>query len=213
MNLVSWVISHRDGGYDDGYRAVRCLWGKQPGSMVASYLAGRADHAGDRVLDLGCGEGKNAAAFAKAGCDVDAIDCSPKAIENGRKAFPDWKINWINCDVTELPLNPEAYDTVVAYGLFHCLRDQGEIDAMINSAKRSTKIGGHNIICAFNDRSHDLSGHPGFRPTLVEHTWYVGRYSNWQIIKASDSDLIEAHPHNQITHHHSITRLIAMRLG
>jgi predicted nicotinamide N-methyase len=56
-----------DGGYDDGYSACPCFWGSSPGSLVRALLDNNPLLAGRAVLDLGCGEGKNANAFALAG--------------------------------------------------------------------------------------------------------------------------------------------------
>jgi len=81
-----------DGGYDEGYRACPCFWGDKPGSLVAQLLI-EQNFAGKFVLDLGCGEGKNAAAFARAGASVTAIDCSELAISNGKAAFRDLEIS------------------------------------------------------------------------------------------------------------------------
>lgn len=47
-----------DGGYDDGYEAVQCFWGVEPGSLVADYLERHTQKLRSaRALDLGCGEG------------------------------------------------------------------------------------------------------------------------------------------------------------
>jgi tellurite methyltransferase len=73
------------GGYDAGYAAVPCFWGILPGSLVAEFLED-VNPIGMRVLDVGAGEGKNAAAFSKRGAYVDAIECSFDAIENGKVA-------------------------------------------------------------------------------------------------------------------------------
>lgn len=201
----------RDGGYDDGYSAVPCFWGTDPGSLIVEFLKEIGVAKGSRVLDLGCGEGKNAVAFSKAGCLVDAVDCSDRAIENGRAAFPDPTISWLLDDVSALALPALSYAVVVSYGLLHCLRDKAEVQRVIEKAKDATIPGGHHIVCTFNDRSHDLRGHPGFAPLLLEHNWYLAQYASWETYKASDRDLVEAHPHNHIRHHHSVTRLVARK--
>ena len=52
-------------------------------------LADSADLAGAHVLDLGCGEGKNAAFLATLGCVVQAWDISAAALDNAKVAWPD----------------------------------------------------------------------------------------------------------------------------
>jgi tellurite methyltransferase len=201
----------KNGGYDDGYKSVACFWGKNPGSLVASYLKADVFQNGRYAVDLGCGEGKNAAALASYGYCVDAVDCSSFALTNGQSIFTSSSIRWHKADARLFPLDPERYDLVVCYGLYHCFQHAVDIARTIDRTKKSTKRGGYHLLCVFNDRSQDLSAHPGFLPTLLDHRWYVNRYSDWEIISHTDTDLFETHPHNGIPHHHSLTRLIARR--
>jgi 2-polyprenyl-3-methyl-5-hydroxy-6-metoxy-1,4-benzoquinol methylase len=205
------MMNISEGGYDEGYRAVPCFWGIKPGSLISVYLAQNPEGSGVRILDIGCGEGKNAAAFAQAGYIVDAIDCSAIAISNGKKLFDHPSINWRESDVRKIYFGRQQYEVVIAYGLFHCLRSLVEISALIDRMKHSTRAGGYHLICTFNSRSQDLRGHPGFNPTLAPHAWYLDQYAHWTIVSCSDADINEVHPHNNIAHHHSMTRLIARR--
>ena len=70
--------------------------------------------AGRKVLDAGCGEGKNAVFLARLGADVDAVDVSIVAIENGRRMWKrEAKVRWIVADIRYLKL-PQKYDIAVA---------------------------------------------------------------------------------------------------
>lgn len=202
----------RNGGYDEGYSAVPCFWGEDPGSLVKQFLEGHSVEGGV-ILDLGCGEGKNANAFVTAGATAIAVDCSLDAITNGKSVFGDDTIDWRIEDATSFTASQSdgIYDVVVAYGLLHCMKSEAEADALINDVKRLTKHGGAVILVAFNDRSQDLSAHPGFEPLLLPHDWYAAKFSNWQTEILTDTDLHETHPHNGILHHHSLTRLIAKK--
>lgn len=197
-----------NGGYEEGYRACPCFWGDKPGSLVAQVISSQ-NHTGKSVLDLGCGEGKNAAAFARAGASVVAIDCSETAISNGKAAFKDLGIAWHVGEALEFPLNDRLYDIVVMYGLLHCMPSEEIIYRVIERAVRATSPGGMHILATFNDRSHDLEvAHPGFYPTLLPHAAYLSAYANQEVIQATDSTLEETHPHNGVLHHHSLTRMI-----
>ena len=199
-----------NGGYDEGYAATDCFWGTDAASLVRQFLA---DHevAGLSVLDIGCGEGKNANAFAGAGAHVTAIDCSELAIQTGQRLFRSQLIDWQVGNAALVRLETEQYDVVVSYGLFHCLSNADALDELITRLQTTTRKGGFNIFCTFNDRSQDLSAHPGFEPLLLSHRWYLDRYAGWEVVTVSDSDLHETHPHNQIPHHHSLTRMIARK--
>jgi cyclopropane fatty-acyl-phospholipid synthase-like methyltransferase len=165
---------------------------------------------GMRVLDLGCGEGKNAAWLAHRGCDVTAIEVSEIALANARTAFHDIDVKWVHGDVTAGEWAKDDFDLIVAYGLLHCLQED-EIHRVIASMQAATRPDGYNVIVAFNNRSQDLSAHPGFLPTLLDHDAFVDPYAEWCLVHATDTDLHETHPHNNIPHHHSMSRLIAKR--
>jgi tellurite methyltransferase len=107
------------GGYESGYQACPCFWGETPGSLVRRLISANKKLAGLKVLDVGCGEGKNAQAFAAQGCSVDAIDCSSLAIKNGQTSFQHPLIRWQVADVSVMPILPLSYDIIVAYGLLH----------------------------------------------------------------------------------------------
>ena len=47
---------------------------------------------------------------------------------------------------------------------------------------------------------------------LLPHHAYKQMYSDWRILVSSDTDLHETHPHNQILHTHSMTRLITTKM-
>jgi len=205
------MLTDVDGGYDQGYRAIMGFWGTAPASLVARFLSVHDVH-GLRVLDVGAGEGKNAAAFALMGAQVDAIECSSAAIENGLQLFPDARINWIQTDAMEHPYPRRFYDVVVCYGLLHCLPSEIAAQRLVVALQESLKEGGTMFVVAFNNGSHDLSAHPGFEPLLLSHDWFIRQFEDWRMESITDSILFETHPHNQIPHHHSLTRLSAVKL-
>ncbi|WP_083225728.1 class I SAM-dependent methyltransferase [Neptunicoccus sediminis] len=204
-------MSIYDGGYDDGYRACPCFWGKEVGSLITKFLE-ENEIEGSRILDAGCGEGKNAVALAKLGADVTAIDCSEVALQNAKNAFGGNSVHWQCSDVRNLKAGGKPFDVVVAYGLLHCMQSADEIASVVHRLQELTEVDGWNIICAFNDRQHDLSAHPGFDPCLVPHSTYLRHYQGWEVTFSSDEDLHESHPHNNIPHVHSMTRLIARKV-
>lgn len=199
-----------EGGYEEGYRACPCFWGRKPGSLVTRFLQENSVE-GKRVLDAGCGEGKNATALSKLGAKVSAIDCSRAALKNAQNAFGDCDVNWDCADIRSFDPKCDGFDIIIAYGLLHCMTSQDEIDATVRRLQELTVAGGWNIVCAFNDRNHDLSAHPGFNPCLVPHSTYLDFYEGWRITFSSDEDLHETHPHNNIPHVHSMTRLIGRK--
>ena len=201
------------GGYDEGYEKCSCFWGTEPGSFVKLITQYETSFADRKLLDAGCGEGKNAVFFARLGAIVDAVDVSADAIRNGRRIWKqEAKVRWIIADIRHLKL-PQKYDVAIAYGLLHCLADRSEVLAAISALQAATVRGGYNILCAFNNRYQQLAkAHPGFHPCLLDHRDYLSQYASWNVIAQYDADLTERHPHNNIDHTHSLSRLLAKRV-
>jgi tellurite methyltransferase len=200
------------GGYDEGYLCCSQFWGAEPGSLVRRMFSDISLD-GQLVLDVGCGDGKNAIWLASRGARVLAVDVSRLAINRATTQDPERRVAWAVADATALPLLPEArFDAVVAYGLLHCLPDEGAVHEAILNLQALTKEGGLHLTVTFNSRDQGLGeAHPGFRPTLLPHNRYVDAYGSWGVVEATDELLHETHPHNGIPHHHSMTRIIARK--
>jgi tellurite methyltransferase len=203
------------GGYDRGYESCDCFWGTEPSSLVKALVPHLHEFSGFRVLDAGCGEGKNAAFLSKQGAFVTAVDLSAIAISHAKR---DWKtlggVDWVQADIRTFDVGVQPYDVVIAYGLYHCLGSRAEIAELYSSLSRVTRPGGYHAVCCFNSRKQELdAAHPGFHPCLVEHGFYCGLYDGWEILMQSDADLTEIHPDNNIQHTHSMTRILARKGG
>ena len=203
-----------NGRYDEGYKRCGCFWGTEPGSFLKIMTQHETSFVGRRVLDAGCGEGKNAVFLARLGAIVDAVDISSAAIENGRRIWKqESKVRWIIMDIRHIKL-PQKYDIVISYGLLHCLADRTEIMTVISDLQTATVCGGYNILCAFNNRYQQLDkAHPGFHPCLLDHREYLSKYKSWRVLAQSDSNLTERHPHNNIDHTHSLSRILAKKIA
>jgi tellurite methyltransferase len=200
------------GGYDDGYKACPCFWGTSPGSIVVALESRIETFVGLHVLDVGCGEGKNAAYLASKGAIVSAIDVSEFAIANARVAWGNRDgVSFAVQDCAELLLPSESFDIVIAYGLLHCLATEDAVKTTVNRLQAATVTGGFHVICTFNARFQELEAHPEFHPILLPHSFYIDLYKEWEILNATDADLTEVHPHNRISHTHSLTRILARK--
>jgi cyclopropane fatty-acyl-phospholipid synthase-like methyltransferase len=200
----------KSGGYESGYAACDCFWGAEPSTYVLR-LTQKTGLLGFRVLDVGCGEGKNAGYLAKSGADVVGVDISKRALDHAKKLYQGGRVTWLHADVCEQSWPAAYFDAVIAYGLFHCLSASMEIESLWQKLSDATRVGGYHVICTFNDRDQDLSGHPDFLPCLMSHRFYLGLYNGWQIEAESDETIFEMHPHNLIRHHHSLTRILARK--
>jgi SAM-dependent methyltransferase len=78
----------------------------------------------ERVLELGCGSGNDAARLAGAGFAVVALDASAEAIAAARKKYRSLPIEFALADVTEpLPFDEASFDAVMANVSLHMFPD------------------------------------------------------------------------------------------
>jgi ubiquinone/menaquinone biosynthesis C-methylase UbiE len=69
---------------------------------------------GKSALDVATGAGHTAAALAREGASVTAIDITPQMLGEARRLYSKMGIEWILGDVMHLPFNDDAFDLVVS---------------------------------------------------------------------------------------------------
>lgn len=81
---------------------------------------------GRRVLDAGCGRGENSIHLALRGHQVTAFDSSPTAVEQARERARARGAGaaFMVADVTGLDALKPGFDTILDWGLYHCLPEQ-----------------------------------------------------------------------------------------
>jgi SAM-dependent methyltransferase len=102
-----------------------------------------------RVLELGCGHGRNAAYLAAQGCSVDAVDFSAWAIEQARKrmATAAAAVTFQCCSIFAANIPEESYDLVYDSGCFHHIAPHRRKD-YVELVLRALKPGGrYGLVC------------------------------------------------------------------
>jgi tellurite methyltransferase len=100
-----------------------------------------------RVLDAGCGGGRNLPYFLSRGFEVFAIDADPGAVTSvaalvARLAPGLPAANVRQGTVEQLPWPDASMDAVIASALLHFARDRAQFDAMIDDLWRVLAPGG-----------------------------------------------------------------------
>ncbi len=105
-----------------------------------------------RVLDLGCGNGRNAIYFAKLGCKVTAVDLSEEAIrwaqEQAMKA--NVQIELICHNIFDLQFNGQTFDFIYDSGLFHHLAPHRRL-SYIQFIEKHLESGSHFALSVFKE--------------------------------------------------------------
>ena len=135
--------------------------------LLDQILAGRFPK-GSRILDAGCGGGRNIAWFLRSGYDVSAIDRDPHAVaalrEAARGLAPDSSDDRFRAEPIEAcSFQDESFDAVLAIAVLHFASTDAELDAMLASLARVLRPGGTLFIrtatsIGIEDRIRPLPG-------------------------------------------------------
>jgi SAM-dependent methyltransferase len=200
-----------DGGSDHAYAASTCVWGREAEPLLEDLARGTSVD-GWRVLDAGCGEGRNSAYLARLGATVDAVDVSPLAVEHARATWGTVPgVTWSVGDLRAVALPAAHYDLVVLDSVLHWLADAADADQVLGRMRAATRPGGRHVMCAFDDRRQELDGHPVPPRFLPSHGWYLSRYDSWHVEAVYEEDVVSAHPGAPHPHGHSVTKLVARK--
>ena len=143
-------------------------WWTRPAPEVVEFIASQSPGVRPNVLDLGCGLGRHAVAFAQAGFSVTASDASRSAISHLSKWAQDLslEIRVVVCDVLSDLLPESGFDIVLAYNvIYHGYRHQ--LAAAIDHVRRLLRANG---LFYFTCPSRD-DGKYGFGREVAPHTF------------------------------------------
>jgi 2-polyprenyl-3-methyl-5-hydroxy-6-metoxy-1,4-benzoquinol methylase len=134
---------------DDWREAV---WTAVPEGAEPERFAERRDFllrhvtAGDRVLDLGCGDGAFAAALVDAGAVVTGVDVAAEALRRARARAPQAQFEQV-AEGAALPLAEDAFDVVWAGEVLEHVAD---VVGLLGEARRVLRWGGTLLVTTPN---------------------------------------------------------------
>lgn len=117
-----------------------------------------------RVLDLGCGLGRHAMLFARAGFEVTATDLSELGIATLKEQAEaeDLHIDTVVCDMTELPFEDDSFDCVWAYHVISHTDTEG-VEKIMRQMRRILRPGGAVYLSLCSKDTWSFRDAPGER--------------------------------------------------
>lgn len=140
--------------YDDRYRQVHdrnLQWASDSASSIVSKVIENRNVSPEaRILELGCGEGRDAAYLLKKGYDLTATDISPEAIRYCRQRWPEFAEHFrvLDCVGGELD---EKFDFIYAVALIHMLVEDEHRSAFYRFIREHLHDGGVALVCTMGD--------------------------------------------------------------
>lgn len=167
--------------YEEYYRHNDFYWGTTPNSLALNILRFIYPTKPLKLLEIGCGEGRDAIFFTRNGFDVTAFDISETGINKAKQLAIKSRVN-VNFFQSDLKnFKPaETYDVIYSSGVLHHITDEFK-EELFNYYKDYTSINDFNIFNVFVTKPYieippDSDGD--------DNTWHSGEllqiYSDWK---------------------------------
>jgi len=198
--------------YDQKYAGQEFYWGKKPSAMcdrVMEIIKPGPDFR-PKLLDLGCGEGRNAVYFAQHGFEVVGLDLSLPGLEKTRRYAEEVGVHvaTIHADIVEYELE-DTYDVIFSTGTLQYLPPEVRSQRFQNY-KDHTSPNGVNALSVFVEKPF-IPRAPDAEPTAYPYRSgeLMGYYWDWEILYSVEEifDCMSS----GVPHKHAVNRVIARR--
>ena len=150
--------------YDQRYQQVHTRglewFGGQPTPIVAHVLEQYGADQSMPMLEIGCGEGNDAAHLLEKGYDVLATDVSPAAVDFCRKKYPQWAERFRTLDCLKDKLD-DRFGFIYAVAVLHMLVLDEDRQGMLRFIREHLAEDGAGLIVVMGDgelqRATDIS--------------------------------------------------------
>jgi tellurite methyltransferase len=183
------------------------IWGTEPSPFareVSDLLPTAA-----RVLDLGCGEGRDSVFFAGQGFDVVGVDVSRAGLRKAERLARERgvKLRWLHGDMARLPL-PGRVDLVYSCGTIHYVPRRARV-RLFRRLKALTLPGGYHAHIVFTDRA--VYQEKGEVIEYFVRGELSRAYADWRVLQCEEQMIPCAQ--DGTPHRHSVEQLVARAVG
>ena len=165
--------------YDGRYNTEEYYWGLTPNSICYDVMKLLPPVQSYSVLDIGCGEGKDAVFFAKCGYDVTAFDSSEQGIEKAKKLARQNKTDVRFFKANLFDYRPDSeYDIILSSGTLHLIPQNIRME-FFNSLKLHTSDIGINAVNVFVQKPFITPAPDNTQEEEQSHPWHSGELSGY----------------------------------
>ena len=164
--------------YDDRYKTAHSKgvsWSSDISTPIVMEVISRYNIGTDhKILEIGCGEGRDAKTVLNNGFNLMATDISKEAITYCQNAFPDYKDNFSILDCISESLD-EKFDFIYAVAVIHMLVPNEDRNSFYQFIKNHLKANGIALICTMGDGEFEMQSDISTAFTLQERNHESGK--------------------------------------
>jgi len=101
---------------------------------------------GAKILDAGCGNGRNLKWFYKKGYEIYGTEIDQKRLQQCKDAYAQQKNNFIDAFVEDMPFQSNSFDHIICIAVLHFAKDLEHYLKMFNELLRILKPQGTLLI-------------------------------------------------------------------
>jgi tellurite methyltransferase len=197
--------------YEEEYKSQDYYWGVVPSKMCLRVLDLLPPSTHLKLLDIGCGEGKDAVFFARNGYDVTAFDVSDAGIEKTKRLADNVgvQVKVFKADILDFRLDT-SFDILFSSGVLHYIKPQLR-EEIFSNYKQYTNPNGLHVLNVFVNKPF-IAPSPEKEPTACK--WISGElfsyYHDWLIQECAE--VIFDCNSSGIPHQHAMDKIIAQRM-
>lgn len=176
--------------YENRYDAEEYYWGLVPNHLCYDIMRMKPPIKPYNVLDIGCGEGKDAVFLARNGYRVSAFDVAERGLSKARTLAERCGVNvdFFKADIRDFRLDKD-YDIVFSSGVFHYISFDLR-EKVIDNIKSHTKPNGLNVINVFVKKPFIPSPPDAEADEIIAGDWKSGElfgyYYDWLLHRTEE---------------------------
>jgi tellurite methyltransferase len=213
---IDYLLGHVPGDikktiYQDAYEADNFYWGLQPSDFCYEIIKNYPPDHHRKLLEIGCGEGKDALFFARNGYEVTAFDIAQTGIDKVLRLSDQFRvyIRAFRADMMEYRLDKE-YDIIYSSRALHHIRPDLRLTVLSDYKDHTKPLGIHALNVYVNKPFIE----PSPEHDLFAYLWKSGEifiYYNDYKLNYIDEIIYDCNSSGQ-DHKHVIDVMIAQKI-
>ncbi|WP_334073765.1 MULTISPECIES: helix-turn-helix domain-containing protein [Paenibacillus] len=198
--------------YEEEYRKKQSYyWGTEPNKACYEVLKIMPPTRPLKLLDIGCGEGKDAVFFARNGYDVSAFDVTDAGIGKTKSLAEQTgvQVHVFKADISDFRLDTH-FDILYSSGVLHYIKPELRNEIFANY-KQFTRPDGLHVFNVFVNKPF-IAPPPEKEP--YAYPWHsgelLGHYHDWLLVESTE--VVFDCNSSGIPHQHAMTKMIARRM-